>query len=262
MPSRRLPSRRSFLGGALRAGGGLLGAALVPRSAAGAPALVTAESGRPAAPYGAAVGDVTGDRAIVWSRCDRPARLLVEWSTRESFADARRVPGAAAVEANGLTARLDLEGLPPGQRIVYRVLFQDLARPADLEPAGGGLVPHAPRRAPRDVRLAWSADTVRAGLGHRRGARRHAHLRDDAPGGPGPVRPLRRHDLRRRAARRRGHARRRERVAQRRDAGQVEGGGDARRVPRQPPLQPARRERASLQRPRCPRWSSGTTTRW
>ena len=34
MTSRGLPSRRRFLGGALRAGGGLLGAALVPRPAA------------------------------------------------------------------------------------------------------------------------------------------------------------------------------------------------------------------------------------
>ncbi len=183
MPSRRLPSRRSFLGGALRAGGGLLGAALVPRSAAGAPALVTAESGRPAAPYGAAVGDVTGDRAIVWSRCDRPARLFVEWSTRESFADARRVPGEAAVEANGLTARLDLEGLPPGQRIVYRVLFQDLRDPRawSLPVAGSFRTPPA---GAADVRLAFSADTCGQGWGideARGGMRLFESVRQAAP---------------------------------------------------------------------------------
>jgi alkaline phosphatase D len=100
----------------------------VPRRGAGAPAIVTPDAARPAAPFGAAVGDVTGDRAIVWSRCDRPARLFVEWSTRESFADARRVPGPAALEADGLTARLDLEGLPPGQDHVPRA-FQDLHDP-------------------------------------------------------------------------------------------------------------------------------------
>ncbi len=155
---------RRFLGGALRAGGGLLGAALVPRPAAGAPALVTAESSRPTVPYGAAVGDVTGGRAIVWSRSDRPARLFVEWSTRESFAEARRVPGEAALEANGLTARLDLEELPPGQRIVYRVLFQDLrdSRAWSLPVQGSFRTPPAGQA---DVRLAFSADTCGQGWG-------------------------------------------------------------------------------------------------
>ena len=38
-----------------------------------APAIVRAQSVRPAAPYGVQVGDVVGDRAIVWSAADRPA---------------------------------------------------------------------------------------------------------------------------------------------------------------------------------------------
>ena len=132
--------------------------------AAGAPAIVTPAGARPAAPFGAAVGDVTGGRAVVWSRSDRPARLFVEWSTRESFEDARRVPGETALEANGLTARLDLEGLPPGQRIVYRVLFQDLRDPRawSLPVAGSFRTPPA---GAADVRLAFSADTCGQGWG-------------------------------------------------------------------------------------------------
>jgi alkaline phosphatase D len=183
MSSPKTPSRRRFLGGALRAGGGLVGAALLPRPLAGAPAIVTPEAARPTAPYGAAVGDVTGDRAIVWSRCDRPARLLVEWSTRESFADARRVPGMAAVEGNGLTARLDLEGLPPGQHIVYRVIFEDLrdARAVSLPVQGSFRTPPA---GPGDVRLAFSADTCGQGWGideARGGMRLYESMRRAAP---------------------------------------------------------------------------------
>ena len=122
---------------------------------------------------------MTGDRAVVWSRSDRPARLFVEWSTRESFADARRVPGEAALEADGLTARLDLEGLPPGQRIVYRVLFQDLRDPRAWSlPVQGSF--RTPPAGPADVRLAFSADTCGQGWGIDEARGGLAHLRVDA----------------------------------------------------------------------------------
>src|SRR5262245_53138560 len=101
-------SRREFV----RAVAGTTAGLLLPRRA---PALVTAEVARPAVAQGASVGDVRGDRAIVWSRTDRPARMIVEWSTTASFADARRVVGPAALEDTGFTARIDLTGLPSGQ---------------------------------------------------------------------------------------------------------------------------------------------------
>jgi alkaline phosphatase D len=183
MTSRRPPSRRRFLGGALRAGGGLFGSTIARRALAGAPAIVTSEAARPIAPFGAAVGDVTGGRAIVWSRSDRPARLFVLWSTRESFADARRVPGPAALVEDGLTARIDLVGLPPGQRIVYRVLFQDL-----VDPRGWSLPVQGSFRTPPDgragVRLAFSADTCGQGWGideARGGMRLYESMRQAAP---------------------------------------------------------------------------------
>ena len=102
--------RRDFIRRALAAPaayGGL-------RVLAGAPAIVRAEAARPAAPYGAAVGDVVPGRAMVWSRADRPARLVVEWDTTEAFGNVRRVVGPAASADTGLTARVDLTGLPAG----------------------------------------------------------------------------------------------------------------------------------------------------
>ena len=128
------------------------------------PAIVTSPSSRPAATWGAAVGDVTGDRAVVWSRTDRPARLVVEYAASESFADARRIVGPAVLEDGGFTGRVDLVGLPPGRRIAYRVRFQDLS---DLrawsEPVAGSFLT-APRER-RDVSFAWGADTVGQGFG-------------------------------------------------------------------------------------------------
>src|SRR5574341_1722658 len=116
-----MASRRAFVS---KLSGAVTGTLLVPR---GVPALITDDEARPAIGYGAMVGDVVGDvageRAIVWSRTDRPARMVVEWSTRASFADARRLAGPAALPESDFTARIDLNGLPAGQTILYRVLF-------------------------------------------------------------------------------------------------------------------------------------------
>jgi alkaline phosphatase D len=137
-----------------------------------APALRRALAARPSVTWGAQVGDVVlpaspeepGARAIVWSRTDRPARLFFEWSTTESFADLRRVAGPAALEESDFTAQVDLRDLPPGQTILYRATFQDLRDPqAWSEPVRGRF--KTPSREPRDLVLAWSADTCGQGYG-------------------------------------------------------------------------------------------------
>ena len=131
-----------------------------------APAIVTPESARPSSAFGVASGDVDVDRAIVWSRTDRAARLIVEYSTTESFKDARRIVGPAALESSDFTARVDLSGLPPGQRIFYRATFQSLH---DLrvssEPMTGTFTTPQARGPLHEVAIAWSADTVGQGWG-------------------------------------------------------------------------------------------------
>ena len=117
--------RRTFL---QAAGAALFGA--TTRSRFGqAPAIVTPDGARPSTAFGATAGDVDGSRAIIWSRTDRPARLVVEYSTTESFTDVSRLVGPATLESTDFTARVDLSGLPEGQRIFYRVRFQNLAEP-------------------------------------------------------------------------------------------------------------------------------------
>src|SRR5690348_5869558 len=46
-----------------------------------APAVIASVKDRPQLTDGTQSGDLLGDRAIVWSRCDRPARMVVEWDT-------------------------------------------------------------------------------------------------------------------------------------------------------------------------------------
>ena len=117
-------------------------------------------------PQGIAAGDVTPNRAVIWSRTDRPARLVVEYSTTERFADPLRRVGPAALETSDYTARVILTDLPPGQRIFYRVMFQDLA---DLktwsEPQTGSFRTPESATPRRDITLIWSADTVGQGWG-------------------------------------------------------------------------------------------------
>ena len=169
-----MSSRRTFLSTTLKAAGGY----------ALAPALIRQDAARPGIPYGAASGDVTRDRAIIWSRTDRPARMLVEWSTTESFQNARRVRGPQTTDAAGYTARVDVTGLPPGQRIFYRVQFEDLGDSRNLSVPATGSFLSAPREA-RDVALRLVRRYRRPGMGHQHGMGRHADVRDDAPRAPG-----------------------------------------------------------------------------
>ena len=109
-------------------------------------------------------GDVDGGRAIVWGQADRTARMVVEYATTESFASPRRLVGPAATAATDYTARVDLTGLPPGQRVFYRVVFEDVAGTRDRsEPMVGRF-----RTAPDSrggVSFAWGGDVAGQGWG-------------------------------------------------------------------------------------------------
>ncbi len=154
-------NRRSFL---VRAVGGLSTAAVRPAWASQAPAVVTSDRVRPRIDYGVAAGDPTPGRAIVWAHVDRPARLLVEHSTTDAFANARRVTGPMATPETGLTARVALNDLPIGQDIFYRVRFEDPSDPRVVSAAEIGRFRTAPG-PDRPVRVAWSADTCGQGWG-------------------------------------------------------------------------------------------------
>ncbi|MEZ5904582.1 MAG: alkaline phosphatase D family protein [Geminicoccaceae bacterium] len=73
-------------------------------------------------------------------------------------------PPAHALVDSDFTGKLDLAGLPPGQRIFYEVRFLDLAdlQTLSLPVTGSFATPPATRRA---IRFLWSADTAGQGWG-------------------------------------------------------------------------------------------------
>jgi alkaline phosphatase D len=161
----------------------LLASVAGPRAFGQAPAVVVAENDRPRITHGVASGDVGEGSAVVWSRADRPSRMVVEYATTESFRDARRVVGPAALPEDDFTARVVLRDLPPDQTICYRVSFQDLATPKrqSLAESGRFLASPAPGG---NVTFAWGGDVAGQGFGidpSRGGMRIFESIRQDRP---------------------------------------------------------------------------------
>ncbi|MGL5082003.1 MAG: alkaline phosphatase D family protein [Microcoleaceae cyanobacterium] len=157
--------RRKFLISSALLSGGMIGTSLGSKQGlAQSPGIVSSDRMRPKIPYGVASGDIGVGQATIWSRSDRPARMILEYGQEESFRNATRVIGPAALETSDFTARVNLIDLSEGQQIFYRVTFQDLS---DLtlysEPVTGTLrtVP----KSGQDIRFAWSGDTAGQGWG-------------------------------------------------------------------------------------------------
>ena len=187
MPDRIIkPSRRTLLKGLVSGTGlALTGAGLADALAQGvAPAVVTADKLRPQLPSGVMSGDVTATSGIVWSRTDRPARMIVEYSASESFRTIQRRIGPAALESSGFTARVDLTGLPPGADVFYRVRFADLVDgKAYSEPVTGRLRT-ASIEAEKPICFVFSGDEAGQGWGINErfgGYRIYEAMRREAP---------------------------------------------------------------------------------
>jgi len=167
------PSRRRFL----QAGAATVAGIALPRwtLAQGAPAIITADNARPQALQGLQFGDPGNGSVMVWSRSDRPARMLVEWSYDEQFQDAVRIVGPHALDTTDFTARQDIEGLEAGSDVFVRVSFQSLDNARAIgEPVTGRLVVPPDRsrgdnrrfnQARTDLRFVWGGDTAGQGWG-------------------------------------------------------------------------------------------------
>jgi alkaline phosphatase D len=157
-------SRRTFI----KTAGLALGAGVFPSwtglSGIAASSNTTALFAQPQLTHGIQFGDVLSDRAIVWSRADRPGRMVVEYSFNPDFNDSKRVPGPLASESTDYTARIDLTGLPAGQDVFVRVLFQDINNRRAWSQASYGYFRTAPEHA-KHIRFLWSGDTCGQGWG-------------------------------------------------------------------------------------------------
>lgn len=146
------PSRRAVL-----AGGTAFAASLAM------PAISRASS-RPVFTHGVQSGDVNTSSGMIWTRTDRPAQVMMEVSTTESFNNARQLAPLTATPESDFAVKRLVQGLPSDQDIFYRFVAADLNdMMATSEPIVGQF-----RTAPssrRDVRFVWSGDTVGQGWG-------------------------------------------------------------------------------------------------
>jgi alkaline phosphatase D len=108
-------------------------------------------------------GDVIPGSAIIWSRADRPSRMVVSWRTSEKD-PAQTLTGPHCIDATDYTGRVELSGLPAGQTILYEVRFQSLRNDRALsEPLKGSF--RTPPASPRNIRFLWTGDQVGQGWG-------------------------------------------------------------------------------------------------
>ncbi|ROO86630.1 alkaline phosphatase D [Actinocorallia herbida] len=146
-------SRRDLLRTGLVAGG-----ALAVPGAFAAPALARV---RPSITHGVQSGDVSGGRALVWTRADRPSRMFVEYATRPDFRGSRTVRGPWLAPGSDLTGQVRLSGLPSGRDIHYRVTLDDGRSESAAE---RGSFRTAPERH-GDVSFVWAGDLAGQGWG-------------------------------------------------------------------------------------------------
>jgi alkaline phosphatase D len=119
---------------------------------------------RPMVTHGVQSGDVTGDSAMVWARADRPAQMLVDVATTESFRNTVTLPPLAVSPETDFCAKRLIENLPAGQTIFYRVKFRDLAQINVESEAVTGRFRTAPADR-RDVSFVWGGDVADQGWG-------------------------------------------------------------------------------------------------
>ena len=130
-----------------------------------APAVVVSDAERPKLLSGLQFGDVHGGQAIVWSRADRPAVMVVEYDTTERFANARRIVGPTASDTTDFTTRVDLGGLPAGQELFVRVSYVDPNNSRIASETLSGRFRTASLDASKPVRFHWSGDNAGQGWG-------------------------------------------------------------------------------------------------
>jgi len=146
------PSRRAVL-----AGGTAFAASLAM------PAISRAQS-RPVFTHGVQSGDVDMTSGMIWTRTDRPARVMMEVATTESFADARQLAPMNALPDSDYAVKRLIEVLPSDQQIFYRFVAADLADPNVLSEPLIGQFRTAPASR-RSISFAWSGDTAGQGWG-------------------------------------------------------------------------------------------------
>ncbi len=117
----------------------------------------------PTIDYGIQFGDLAPGRVVVWSRADRPSRMMVEFANNEQFKESRIIRGQYALESSDYTARQDLTGLPDGADIYVKVWFEDLTNKHNKSKTVTGHFHTISKRD--DIHFVWGGDTAGQGWG-------------------------------------------------------------------------------------------------
>jgi alkaline phosphatase D len=142
----------------LRLGGAVALAGSAGCAPSPTPGLVRAD--RPVLTHGVQSGDVVGDSALVWTRADRVARMVVEVAADPSFRDAVTVRGPELGPDTDFTGRVRVPAAP-GRATHYRVR-------AEGDRVSSEALVGTFRRPPagtEDVRFVWTGDVAGQGWG-------------------------------------------------------------------------------------------------
>jgi alkaline phosphatase D len=152
-------SRRTLLRTAAVAGSAATATLALPSLGSAAP--LVHRGARPILTHGVQAGDVLPGSGLVWTRADRPSRMVVEVADNPEFRRVRRIPGPVLTPDADLTGRVRV---PAAARTThYRVTAEDLDGRTASEPLTG--VFRTQPGGDERVRLLWSGDVVGQGWG-------------------------------------------------------------------------------------------------
>ena len=113
---------------------------------------------------GIALGDISQDGLVLWSRTNQPAHLNVEWSRYEDFRYAHKCAQVTAFESNDFTTKLSIRGLPEDRDIYIRAYYRSL-HTGKTSPLTKGYCRTPPLKGARSLTFAWSGDLGGQGFG-------------------------------------------------------------------------------------------------
>ena len=154
-----LDRRRFVVGATLTVAAAAVGGA---GAGAASPSFALRRRRGPTLTSGVQAGDVSDDGAVLWARASAPGRMWASVATTDSGRGARVIRGPVVADGTDFTGQVRVGGLRPGQRLAYRIWFEDEDGVAGAAESGSFRTP--PRRF-EPVSFVWSGDCAGQGWG-------------------------------------------------------------------------------------------------
>ena len=118
----------------------------------------------PACEQGLALGDISLEGLIVWSRTDQLAQFNVEWSQYEDFRYAHQCAPVNAYRGDDFTSKIALRDLPEDRDVFIRAHYRSLAS-GKTSPQLTARLRTPSKQNTRPYKFAWSGDLGGQGFG-------------------------------------------------------------------------------------------------